>query len=242
MKKGQKRVKEKKIPGNAIVDLIKRRPRDKSTKSDLPGFLVRPILRVVFSLAFLYIFKNFAIEEAPMIPGWKPSKYIPILLALILITSSGLSQTPPNNAAANHGTQKEADPTAAYKTACGQCHMAYPPHFLPSASWMKVLETDKNHFGTPLDLAPQTKEILVQFLGEQGADKSDTRIADKIMASLDEDAIPLRLTEVPYITNKHRKISSEVLQRKSIGSLANCNACHRKATEWSFSKWVTIPD
>jgi hypothetical protein len=177
-----------------------------------------------------------------MIPGWKPSKYIPVLLALILIASSGLSQTPPKNGPGNGGDKKEADPAAVYKTACGQCHMAYPPYFLPSGSWLKILETDKNHFGSPLDLAPETKSILVKFLGEEGADKSDTRMADKIMASLDEGETPLRLTEVPYIANKHRKISSEVFQRKSIGSLANCNACHPKAAEWVFSKRVMIPD
>ena len=177
-----------------------------------------------------------------MIKGLKPSRYIPLLFALILIASSGLSQTPPGNTPGNNEAKKEADPKTVYKTVCGQCHMAYPPHFLPSASWLKILEGEENHFGTPLDLAPQTKSILVQFLSEGGADKSDTRMADKIMSSLDENEIPLRITEVPYIKNKHRKISAEVLQRKSIGSLANCNACHRKAAEWSFSKWVTIPD
>jgi hypothetical protein len=52
----------------------------------------------------------------------------------------------------------------------------------------------------------------------------------------------MRVTEVPYIRQKHRKISSGVLQQPSIGSLSNCAACHTKAMEGIFDDdYVVIP-
>jgi hypothetical protein len=177
-----------------------------------------------------------------MILGQKPSIFFLIAISFVLIVSIGLAQTPENKKPPTNEGQKTATPVIIYKTFCGQCHMAFPPNFLPSSSWLKLLDSEKDHFGNPLDLDPQTKTILVQFLTENGADKSQSRISSKIMDSLDENEIPLRLTEVPYINYKHRKISQAVLQKKSIGSLANCNACHRSATDWAFNKWVNIPD
>ena len=37
---------------------------------------------------------------------------------------------------------------------------------------------------------------------------------------------PIRITEIPYIQAKHRKINQDVFQWESIGSLSNCSACH----------------
>jgi hypothetical protein len=54
---------------------------------------------------------------------------------------------------------------------------------------------------------------------------------------------PVRITEVPYIKGKHRKITASVLDKPSIGSLSNCTACHRRAEEGNYDEdFVTIPD
>jgi hypothetical protein len=160
----------------------------------------------------------------------------------VLPASSGFSQTPKNNKPKTEENKKpQNNPASVYKEICGQCHMAYPPEFLPSGSWKKILELDKNHFGTPLDLDPKSKDILAQYLMENGAENWEGGTIAKILGSLDEDKTPLRLTEVPYIKKKHRKISTDILQRKSIGSLSKCNACHSSAEEGIFSKKVVIP-
>ncbi len=53
---------------------------------------------------------------------------------------------------------------------------------------------------------------------------------------------PLRITEIPYIQRKHRGIEPEVLNRKTIGSLSNCIACHTTAEQGNFNEgYVTIP-
>ena len=52
--------------------------------------------------------------------------------------------------------------------------------------------------------------------------------AVKIMQSLGNQA-HLRITDIPYIREKHHEISPNVVKRESIGSLSNCSACHTAA-------------
>jgi len=55
--------------------------------------------------------------------------------------------------------------------------------------------------------------------------------------------VPLRITEVPYIKDKHHRISTEIIKRDSVGSLSNCLACHRRAEEGIYDDdYVAIPD
>jgi hypothetical protein len=176
-----------------------------------------------------------------MVLGQKQIFLFLLFSTFVLTTSSGCYQPRENKKSPTDGSKRTASPVTVYKTTCGQCHMAYPPDFLPSGSWLRILKAQKDHFGTPLDLDSSTRSILAQFLTENGAEKAGTRMAYKIMASL-EDQTPRRLTEVPYIRKKHRKIPSEVFKRKSIGSFANCSACHPTGADWKFSKRVRIPD
>jgi len=41
----------------------------------------------------------------------------------------------------------------------------------------------------------------------------------------------MRITDTPYIREKHHDLNPEVLERESIGSLSNCIACHTTAEE-----------
>ena len=50
------------------------------------------------------------------------------------------------------------DPLLTYKQVCGQCHMPYPPEFLPSGSWEKLLGSTDKHFGGTLEIDQKTKE------------------------------------------------------------------------------------
>jgi len=54
--------------------------------------------------------------------------------------------------------------------------------------------------------------------------------------------VPSRITDIPYIRKKHRKIPPNVIEGKSIGSLSNCSACHTKAEEGVYDDdYVIIP-
>ncbi|MEW6185800.1 MAG: diheme cytochrome c [Thermodesulfobacteriota bacterium] len=127
-----------------------------------------------------------------------------------------------------------------YKKTCGQCHLAYPPEFLPAAFWGKLLAESDHHFGEALPLEPALKTLLSSYLKANGAEHSSSSKARKILESLN-GTIPQRLTEVPYLVKKHRKITAEMLQRPAVGSLANCQACHADAEKGGFSSKVTIP-
>jgi len=129
----------------------------------------------------------------------------------------------------------------AYKEACEGCHFAYQPELLPTASWTKLLSGFDDHFGQPLDIDSETLATLTDYLGGNGADKSSSRQATKIMKSLG-GGVPMRITDVPYIRGQHHKISSDVFSRKSIGSLSNCSACHRTAENGVYDDdFVEIP-
>lgn len=116
----------------------------------------------------------------------------------------------------------------AYKDECGSCHLAYQPELLPKASWKKVMEGLKNHFGDDVTLNAQKHYKISRYLYKNSADNSKAVRAKGIMTSL-AGATPLRITEAPYITKIHQKVGQDVIKRESIKSLSNCEACHISA-------------
>ncbi len=129
-----------------------------------------------------------------------------------------------------------------YKEKCGACHFSYQPELLPSASWREILSHLDNHHDNEIVIEPKDKEIIAQYLEANAADHSSTRRATKIMRSLGSQ-VPTRITDVPYISHKHRKIAAEVFQRKSVGSRSNCVACHITAEQGIYNDDnVRIPE
>ena len=158
--------------------------------------------------------------------------------------SANPQPAPKEKPATSQPAQKEksapvAEPVAVYKKTCSQCHLAFPPEFLPAASWSKLMGSTENHFEGSIDIDDKTKGVILAYLKGKGAESSQAKIPQKIMASLD-GRIPLRITEVPYIIKKHRKYKEE-FKRKPIGSFSNCGACHMLADEWNFGRRIMIP-
>jgi hypothetical protein len=127
-----------------------------------------------------------------------------------------------------------------YKEACGACHFVYQPELLPSGSWLKILDNLQDHFGETVELDDDSKRGISDYLKSNGAENSSAKRAVKIVRSLGNQS-PLRITDIPYIREKHSKISSDVLKRKSIGSLSNCPACHKTAESGIYDDNVIIP-
>ena len=101
-----------------------------------------------------------------------------------------------------------------YKQQCGACHMAYPPELLPSASWRKVVSRLNDHFGEQLEIDPEVKKVIIEYLNTNAADNCNTGLGTRIMRCLG-NRTPLRITEIPYIRARHREITS------------NCSTCHK---------------
>ncbi len=115
-----------------------------------------------------------------------------------------------------------------YRNACGECHLAYQPELMPSGSWQKILNRLDDHFEEEIDVDPDTIKIISDYLKTNAAEISSAKRSKKIMRSLG-NKLPMRITEIPYILRKHHDLDQELFKRESIGSLANCNACHTAA-------------
>ena len=131
-----------------------------------------------------------------------------------------------------------------YQEECGSCHMAYPPGLLPGRSWKKMMTSLDNHFGENAELDSATVTELSQFLINNSADAMPSyRRSRKIMRDLPHESVPLRITQLGYFRHEHQDIPDRLITiNPKVGSLSNCNACHRKAERGSFSeREISIP-
>ena len=112
-----------------------------------------------------------------------------------------------------------------YRMTCGECHFAYQPGLLPSESWMKILDRLDDHFGEDLDVDPDIRVNISDYLKNNAAEKSSAKLSVKIVRCL-EGWAPIRITDVPYIRKEHYELDPAVIESQSIGSLSNCIACH----------------
>jgi len=129
-----------------------------------------------------------------------------------------------------------------FKQECGACHFVYQPGLLPSGSWQKILSNLPAHFGEEVSLEQEQKSIISEYLRENAAENSSAKRARKILKSLRGET-PLRITETPYIQEKHHELDSNIFSRQSIGSRSNCISCHPKSEHGNYDDdFVKIPN
>ena len=126
----------------------------------------------------------------------------------------------------------------AYQEECGSCHMAYPPGLLPSASWRKIMEGLDDHFGDNAELDEEVSLQITAFLVANSADRSNYRRSRAFMygGGYPGAMIPIRITDLPYFRHEHNEIPRWIVELPEVGSLAQCNACHRYAESSSFNE------
>ncbi|OGG96882.1 MAG: hypothetical protein A2527_00465 [Candidatus Lambdaproteobacteria bacterium RIFOXYD2_FULL_50_16] len=130
-----------------------------------------------------------------------------------------------------------------YVDECGTCHMPYQIELLPKASWAKIMAGLKDHFGEEVSLSSGQTKVLNRIFTKDAADVSKAARAKMVMNSLAANEAPLRIMDVPYIKNKHQAIKPEVIARKSVRSLANCEACHISAQGGLYiQKHIQVPE
>jgi len=111
----------------------------------------------------------------------------------------------------------------------------------PVQSWDKILAGLEDHFGEFIELDPESKKVITEYLKANAAEYSSAKRAVKIMRSLG-NRTPLRITQIPYIQEKHHEIHPDVYKRESVGSLSNCSACHTTAEKGIYEEdYVKIP-
>jgi hypothetical protein len=121
-----------------------------------------------------------------------------------------------------------------YQQECSACHMAYPPGFLPAASWQHLMGTLDKHFGSDASLDAGSAKEIGSWLGSHAG--TYKRVTERPPQD--------RITQSNWFLRKHRdgEVPAGVWKRASVGSPANCAACHSNAAQGNFSEHqVRIP-
>ena len=143
--------------------------------------------------------------------------------ALLATAGLGTAQATGNLAVAPH---------ASHQQECGACHVAYPPGLLPAASWARIMARLNQHFGTDASLDENTARDIGNWLQvHAGTDRRG-------QAEPPQD----RITRAAWFLRQHDEVASATWKRASIGSAANCAACHADAAKGDFNEHrVRIP-
>ena len=123
----------------------------------------------------------------------------------------------------------------AYREECGSCHFAFQPGLLPEKSWRKMMTGLENHFGDNAELDAKTQNSLLDYLVTNSADKSNYKRSKRIMGSLRQGEVPLRISDTVYFIRKHDEIPMRyVTDNKDVASYSKCEACHTRAESGSY--------
>lgn len=121
------------------------------------------------------------------------------------------------------GPRAPLDPT--YVAECASCHIAYPPRFLPAASWRAMMSDLGDHFGSDASLDAQAVATVLQYLE---ANARRRRASDA--------PPPLRITDTRWFRHEHGAPDTLVRRHPAIRSAANCGACHTDAANGRFGE------
>jgi hypothetical protein len=123
--------------------------------------------------------------------------------------------------------QPVTDPVT--KAACGECHMAFQPAFLPARSWAKMMDNLKDHFGDNAAMAADKADHVRKVLMAGAADVDGGRMGAKVMKRLEPGSTPLRITETAGFRRKHDGLAESAWKRPDVLTKSNCVACHKAA-------------
>jgi hypothetical protein len=133
-----------------------------------------------------------------------------------------------------------------YQDECSECHFAYQPGLLPSKSWEVLLtpEALHKHFGVNAELDNDTLKVIHAYAVANSAEKSWYKRSRKIAVATEEGPAPLRITELRYISLKHRDIPEKMIKgNKGVKSLSFCDKCHTQAAKGIYdTDTVNIPN
>jgi hypothetical protein len=130
-----------------------------------------------------------------------------------------------------------------YREECGSCHFAFQPGLLPEKSWRKMMTELGDHFGDNAELDAEKHKSILDYLVANSADKSNYKRSKRIMGSLRQGEVPLRISDTVYFKRKHDEIPMRyVAENKDVVSYSKCEACHTRAESGSYNEHeVVIP-
>lgn len=131
-----------------------------------------------------------------------------------------------------------------YMNECASCHFGFQPGLLPKRSWIKMMGTLEDHFGTDASLDEKDREYILKYLVDNSADNvSGYKRSRKMDSSIPRYDTPIKITDVPYFKREHNEIPKRLITQKEVGSLSNCTACHTSAKKGIYSeRAIKIPN
>jgi hypothetical protein len=105
------------------------------------------------------------------------------------------------------------------------------------------MDSLSEHYGDDASLAPEDAEALRRYLIANAADRSDYSRSRAFAAFPRESSSLPRVTDTPYFRREHHEIPQRLVRGNAeVRSFANCNACHRGATQGIYNEHqVAIP-
>ncbi|MES2877390.1 MAG: diheme cytochrome c [Pseudomonadota bacterium] len=153
-------------------------------------------------------------------------------MALALLLAAGAVTTAQ---ADDHGSKgPTVPPSPKYLQECAACHIAYPVGMLPAASWQHLMGSLNKHYGTDASLDAASQRDISDWL------KANAGTYKRVSEAPPQD----RITQSAWFLRKHRdgEVPAGVWKRASVGSAANCAACHPQAAQGRFSEHdIRIP-
>jgi hypothetical protein len=130
-----------------------------------------------------------------------------------------------------------------YVEDCGGCHFPYQPGFLPARSWERIMSGLADHFGENAELPAERVQRIREFLIRNAAGEVHRGLPNKVATSLQNDSLPLRITETRFFQHEHRELSRRVVEENpKVRTFSNCDVCHQRALQGSYSeREVKIP-
>lgn len=123
-------------------------------------------------------------------------------------------------------------PLPLHQQECASCHVAYPPGLLPAASWQRIMSGLNQHYGTDASLDATSTRAIANWLATHAASGRRLR----------EEPPQDRISRSAWFVHEHDEVSRATWKRASVGSPANCSACHADAATGDFDEHrVRIP-
>jgi cytochrome c553 len=129
-------------------------------------------------------------------------------------------------ALADGRVQMPRDAPPAYAAECGACHTAYAPGLLPAASWRRIMAGLDRHYGSDASLETGDRDRIAAWL------EANAGRGRRVVDAPPED----RITQSSWFRREHRRIDAAVWAHPSVGSAAQCAACHRGAAQGDFEE------
>lgn len=124
-----------------------------------------------------------------------------------------------------------------YKQECASCHMGFQSEFLPKRSWIKMMDTLENHFGTDTTFDKADEKKVREYLISNASDsKRNYGQIAKFARSISNQSTPLAISEIPKFKREHDEVPKRLIVQKDVKTISNCVACHTDAVKGLYKE------